>query len=168
MADDRAPPAAPQLQPARMALLTRRLATGAGVAALLAAFLAAVVTLPTAAALAVGAALAVVGLWLARRLSRATQAGLVATGDGVVVRMGTASAEIAWRAIEAITATGPGRRVAIEVRADQLRRQLPAVFDAADARRWLGAAAELAGQAGRDDLQLADDALTTAPGSREP
>lgn len=157
-----------RLQPARGAIAGRWAVTAIGLAVLLVGFVAAVVTLPTAAATGIAAVLAGVGLWLGRRVSAAAQAGLLATTEGLVVRLGTASAELGWRAVETLALAGAGRRVAVQVRADHLQRDLPAVFAATDARRWLSAAAELAAQAGRDDLQLTDDALITAPGSSQP
>lgn len=151
---------AAHLRPAPMALAGRWVAAAVGVAVLLVAFVAAVATLPSVAAVGVAAVLAVPALWLARRVSLVGQAGLLATADGLVVRLGTASTELAWHAVDAVAVTGSGRRVAVEVRAERLNRKLPRVFAPADARRWLHGAAELATLAGRDDLTVDGDALT--------
>lgn len=161
MPADEAPPAA-TLEPARSAVAVRHVGAAAGIAALILAFAAATVTLPTAAALGAGIGLGAAALWLLRRAGAAGQCGLVATPDGLVVRLGTASAELGWRSVESVGALGTGRRVGVDVRAGRVRRRLPGVFAPADLTAWLHRAAELAAAGGRDDLRVDHGELTSA------
>lgn len=147
------------LQPARRAVITRHAAAAAMVAGLLAVFLAATVLLPPAGALLVGVLIAAAALWAIRRASIAAQAGLVATGEGLVLRLGTASAEVGWDTVDTVRILGNGRRVAVEVCAGRLRRHLPRAYARDDAQAWLHAAADLAVDAGHDEVQVQDGEL---------
>lgn len=147
------------LQPARRAVLTRHVAAAAMVAGLLAVFLAATVLLPPVGALLVGVLIAAAALWAIRRATVAAQSGLVATGQGLVLRLGTASAEISWDAIDVVRVLGDGRLVAVEVAAGRLRRQLPRAYARDDVGAWLRAAADLAVDAGHDHLRVRDGEL---------
>ncbi len=149
------------LQPARRAVLTRHAAAAAMVAGLLAVFLAATVLLPQVGALLVGVVIAAAALWAIRRAAITAQARLVATGGGLVVRLGTASAEIGWNAVDTVRIVGSHRLVAVEVCAGRLRRQLPRAYARDDARAWLRAAADLAIDAGHDEVHVQDGELRT-------
>lgn len=150
------------LQPARRAVITRHVAAAVLVAGLLAVFLAATVLLPPVAALLVGVLVAAAALWAIRRASIVAQAGLVATGEGLVVRLGTASAEIGWDAVDTVRVLGTDRLVAVDVCAGRLRRQLPRAYARDDARAWLRAAADLAVDAGHDEVRVQDGELRAA------
>lgn len=161
-ADDDPAARSASLQPARRAIVARQAGAATMVAVLLVAFLAATATLPPWGALAVGLLIAAGALWAIRWASRAAQAGLLATPDGVVLRLGTASAEIGWEAVDAIRVLGDSRLVAVEVLAGRLRRQLPPVYPSAETHRWLRAAADLAAEAGHPELNVHDGELTAA------
>lgn len=161
-ADDGPTTATASLQPAQRAVVARHATAAAVVTVLLAAFLVATVALPPAAALVAGVVIAAGALWAIRRASIAANAGLVATETGVVLRLGAASAEIGWNAVDAVRVVGDGRLIAVEVHADRFHRQLPPVYAVDDARGWLQAAAELAARAGRPQLRVQDGELTAA------
>lgn len=150
------------LQPARRAVVTRHAASAALVAGLLVVFLAATVLLPAVGALLVGVLVAAAALWAIRRASIAAQSGLVATGGGLVVRLGTASAEVGWDAVDTVRVLGHDRLVAVEVCAGRLRRQLPRAYARDDVRAWLRAAADLAVEAGHDEVRVQDGELRAA------
>lgn len=159
-ADDEPATTAASLQPARRAVVARHATAVAIVAVLLAAFLAATVALPPAAALLAGVVIAAGALWAIRRASLAANARLMATDAGMVLRLGAASAEIGWDAVDAVRVVGDGRLIAVEVHADRFHRRLPPVYAVDDARHWLQAAADLAAHAGRPELRVQDGELT--------
>lgn len=148
------------LRPARTAVLARRLGAAVSVGALIAAFLLATWALPDAAALAIGAGLGGVALWVLRRASAAAQSGVVATAEGVVVRAGTASAELAWSAVEAIRPTGAAPTVSVEIIAGRVQRELPRAFAPDDVAAFLHDAARLATDAGHDSVTVRDGELS--------